>query len=46
MLVPEQKLAIEVAEINGIQIDDMYFSEPSKDEVFEQLTSNTTCPYQ
>ena len=30
MLMTEEELAIEIAQVNRIQINDMYFSEPRK----------------
>lgn len=38
----EEKLAIEVAQIDGIEIDDMDVTEPCEDEVFEKLASDST----
>lgn len=42
VFMSEEKLTIEVAQIDGIKIDDMDLTKPCKDEVFEQLASNPT----
>lgn len=42
MLVAEEELAIQVAQINGIQIHDVDFAETVEDEVLEQLAANAT----
>lgn len=34
MLVSKEKLAIKVAKIDGVQVDDVYFSESSENKVF------------
>ena len=38
----KEELAVEVAEIDGVKIDYVYFGESSEDKVFEQLTSYST----
>lgn len=38
----EEELTIEVAQIDGIKIDDMDLTEACEDEVFEQLASDST----
>lgn len=35
MLMSKQELAIEIAQINGIEVDDVDFAEPGEDEVFQ-----------
>ena len=42
MLVPEEKLAIQIAQIDGIKVDNMDFAEAGKEEVFEQFAANPT----
>jgi hypothetical protein len=46
MFVTKEELAIEVAEINGIQVDDMNFTKPGQDEVLQQLAADTACAHQ
>jgi len=43
MFMTEEELTIEIAEIDGVQIDDMDLAEASKDEVLEELTPNPSC---
>lgn len=43
MFMPEEELAIEIAQIDCIEIDDVDFAEPGQDEVFEELTADPTC---
>lgn len=43
MLMTKEELTIEIAEINGIQIDNMNLAEASKDEVLEKLAPNPSC---
>lgn len=35
MLMSKQELTIEIAQINGIEVDDVDFAEPGEDEVFQ-----------
>jgi hypothetical protein len=42
MFMSEEKLTIEVAQIDGIKIDDMDLAEACEDKVFEQLASDST----
>lgn len=42
MLVAEQELSIEVAEVDGIEVHDVNLSKPSENEVFEKLTAYTS----
>lgn len=39
MLLSEQKLPVEVREINGIKVNNVDFAEASEDEVLQQFTS-------
>lgn len=43
MLMSEEELSVEIAQIDGIEIDDVDFSKASKDEVLQQFASNTSC---
>jgi hypothetical protein len=40
VLVAEEELAIEVAKINRVEVDDVDLAEAGQDEVFEQLAAN------
>jgi hypothetical protein len=40
MLVAEEELAIQVTEIDCIEIDDVNLAEAGEDEVFEQLAAD------
>lgn len=40
MLMAEEKLAVKVAEVYSIKIDDMYFAEAGEEKVFEELTAD------
>jgi hypothetical protein len=42
MLMTKEELAVEVAEVYGIQINDMNLSEASQDEVLQKFTSDAT----
>jgi hypothetical protein len=42
VLMSEEKLAIEVAQIDGIEIDNMDLTKTCKDEAFEKLASDST----
>lgn len=43
MFVAEKKLTIQIADVNGVKIDNVNFAKASKDEVFQQFTANTAC---
>jgi len=43
MLMTEEKLSVEVAEIDCVKIDDVDFAEASQDKVLEQFAANTAC---
>lgn len=35
MFMSKKELTIKIAQINGIEVDDVDFAEPGKDEVFQ-----------
>ena len=35
MLVSEEELSVQVAEVDGVEVDYVYFAETSADKVFE-----------
>lgn len=41
MFVPEKELAIEVAEVNCVEIDDMDFAKAGEDKVLEQFAADS-----
>lgn len=43
VLMPEQKLAVEVGEVDGVEIDDVDVAKSGEDEVLEQLAANAAC---
>ena len=45
MLIAEQELAVEVAKIDGIEIDDVYLAEAGEDEVLEEFAANAASSY-
>lgn len=45
MLVSKQELPVEVAEVDGIEVDNMDFTKPSENEVLEELATNATSSY-
>lgn len=45
MLLLEQELTVEVTQIDGVQVNDLDVAKAGEDEIFEQLTTNTTCAY-
>lgn len=38
-------MTVQVAEINRIEIDDMYLTEAGEDEVLQQFAANATCSH-
>jgi hypothetical protein len=42
MFVSEEKLTVQVGEIDGIQVDDMNFSETAENEIFEKFASDAS----
>ena len=45
MLVAEQELAVEVAQVDGVQVHDMDLAEASEDQVLEELATDTASSY-
>ena len=41
MFMSKEKLAIKIAEVDCIKIDDVYLSKAGENQVLEQLTANT-----
>jgi hypothetical protein len=44
VLPPEKELPIQVAYVNGIQINDGYFGEPSQRQALDKFTPDTSSP--
>lgn len=42
MLLTEEKLTVEVTEVNCVQINDVDFTEASKDKVLQKLAANSS----
>jgi hypothetical protein len=42
VFVAEEKLTVQVAQVNGVEVNDVYFTEPSKQEVLEELAANSS----
>lgn len=40
MFMTEEKLSVQVTEVNGIEVNDVYLAEPGQQEVFQQLASD------
>jgi hypothetical protein len=40
VFLSEQKLTVQVAQINGVKIDNVNLSEAGQDQILEQLTSD------
>jgi hypothetical protein len=38
----EKKLTVQVAQVNGVEVNDVYFTKPSKQEVFEELAADSS----
>lgn len=45
MLVAKQELAIEVAKVDGIEVDNVNLAKAGKDQVLEQLAANAASSY-
>jgi hypothetical protein len=45
VLITEQKLPVEVAQIDGIQIDNVDLPKAREDEVLEQLAADAACSH-
>ena len=43
MFMSEEELAIEVAQVDCIQVDNVDFAEPGQDEVFEEFAADAAC---
>ena len=43
MFLSKEELTIEVAQIDGIEVNDMYFAKAGQDEVLEELTADSAC---
>lgn len=41
MLLTKEKLTVEVAEVDSVQINDVNFAEAGKDKILQKLTANT-----
>lgn len=46
MFETEEKLAIQIAQVNGIEVDDMDFAKAGKEEVLEQLAADATSAHE
>ena len=42
VLIPEEELPIEIAQVDRVQVDDVNLAEASEDEILEELAANTT----
>jgi len=42
MFVAEEELAIEVAKVYGVEIDNVYFAKAGEDEVLEEFAANAS----
>ena len=45
MLVAEEKLAVQVAQVDGVEVDDVDFTETSENEVLEQFAADAASSY-
>lgn len=45
VFMPEQELAVQIAQINGIKINNMDFAKACENKVFEELTSDPSSAY-
>jgi hypothetical protein len=46
VFIAEEELAVQVAQINGIQIDNVNFAKAGEEEILQQFTSDTTGTHQ
>lgn len=46
MFEAEKELAVEIAQIDGVEVDDMDFAEPREQEVLQQFASDATSTHQ
>jgi len=44
VLIAEQELPIEVAQVDGVEVYDVDFAEAGENEVFEELAANAASP--
>ena len=44
VVLAEEELAVEVADVDGIQVDDLEVAEPAEDEVLEELAPDAPGP--
>jgi hypothetical protein len=42
VFLTKEELAVEVAEVNGIKVDNMYLAKAGHDKILEQLTADTS----
>lgn len=45
MLIAEQKLTVEVAEVDSVEVNDVDFAKAGENKVFEQLAADAASPY-
>jgi predicted PilT family ATPase len=45
MLVAEEELAVEVAEVDGVEVDNVDLAEAGEDEVLEQFAADAASSY-
>jgi len=43
MFMAKEELPVQITEIDGIEIDDVYFAEACKDEILQQLAADAAC---
>lgn len=43
MFMSEEELAVEIAKVDCVKVDDMDFAEASQGEVFEEFTADAAC---
>lgn len=46
MLIAEEKLAIQIAQVNRIKVDDVDFAKAGKQEVLEQFAADATSAHE
>ena len=46
VLMSEQKLAVEIAQVDGVEVNNMDFHESSEDEILKKFATDATCAYQ
>ena len=45
MLVTEEELSVEVAKIDCVKVDNVYFSKACQDQVLEEFASDSACAH-